>query len=144
MENIYILYPPLYFYAQLTVDVKLSFSISRCTQEDVHNNINSIILCSCHKTTHILTILQTCFGMGMCSSWYHSPHPVQDTVVPPLPPLPPALCTKANVAKGGVYLRYKNMPKKTENSTYHLLVIQYGGCFVFFALPIHHGDLEPD
>ena len=27
--------------------------------------------------------LQTCFGMGTHSSWYHSPHPVQDTILPP-------------------------------------------------------------
>ena len=65
------------------------FSISRCTQVCINKRnlmykpINSITLCSCHSTTYIWIFSSNLFWYCMHSSWYHSPHPVQETIFPP-------------------------------------------------------------
>ena len=60
------------YYAQFTVDIQTNvwrikmYANNVLRRRYVHNNINSIILCSCHNTTHILTFPPNSF-------WYHPP-----------------------------------------------------------------------
>ena len=83
--------PMRMYSAPFTVDIEL-------LQTSAHQDVHKYILTStCTKlyyklyysvfavaTVPHIFFLQTCFGMGMHSSLYHSLHPVQETILPPV------------------------------------------------------------